>query len=139
MDFNERIEHLFEEYKKQRNSLTELQRQMREISASETSARQEVTVTVGQGGVLTDIRFPTSAYKRLTPAELTATIMQTFAEAKEAALEQAATIIAPMLPDGLNAKDMVNGSAGVDAYLPPDGPRMATSVREILGLGRVAK
>ncbi|AGZ38792.1 YbaB/EbfC family nucleoid-associated protein [Actinoplanes friuliensis] len=138
MDFNERIEHLFEEYQRQRASFSTLQQQMREISASATSARHEVTVTVGQSGVLTDIRFPTSAYKRLTPAELTATIMQTFAEAKEEATSQAAAILAPMLPDGMDARAMVSGQAGVDTYLPAE-PRMATSVREILGLGRAAK
>jgi len=138
MNFNERIESLFEEYQRQRNSLTELQQRMREISASATSPRREVTVTVGQNGVITDIRFPTGAYKRLTPADLTAVIMETYAEAKEQVMEQATAILAPMVPDGMDAAALVRGTAGTDAFLPAE-PRMATSVREILGMGRPAQ
>lgn len=138
MNFNERIESLFEEYQRQRNSLTELQQRMRAISASATSPRREVTVTVGQGGILTDIRFPTSAYRRLTPADLTAVIMQTYAEAKERVMDEAAAILAPMLPDGVDAAALVRGTAGTDAFLPAE-PRLATSVREILGMGRPAR
>jgi DNA-binding protein YbaB len=134
LEFNERIEHLFEEYQRQRDNLGEMQRKMSEISASATSPRREVTVTVGQNGVLTDIQFSTGAYRRMTPADLTAVVMATFAEAKEAALGEAARILAPMLPEGVDAGAMVRGKAGVDAYLPPE-PRMATSVREILGMG----
>lgn len=135
MNFNERIESLFEEYQRQRNSLTELQQKMRQLSASATSPRREVTVTVGQNGVVTDIRFPTGAYKRLTPADLTAVILETYAEAKEQVLTQAAAVLGPMLPDGVDATALVRGTAGTDAYLPAE-PRMATSVRQILGLGR---
>jgi hypothetical protein len=40
-----------------------------------------------------------------------------------------------MLPDGLDAQTLVRGTAGTDAFLPPE-PRLPTSVREILGMGR---
>ncbi|WP_213453722.1 YbaB/EbfC family nucleoid-associated protein [Rhizomonospora bruguierae] len=135
MNFNERIESLFGEYQRQRNRLTELQQKMREISASATSPRREVTVTVGQNGVITDIRFPTGAYKRLTPADLTGVIMETYAEAKEQAMEQATAILAPIVPEGVDAAALVRGTAGTDAFLPAE-PRMAASVHEILGIGR---
>ncbi|GAA2565596.1 hypothetical protein GCM10010435_42980 [Winogradskya consettensis] len=137
MNFNERIENLFEEYQKQRNSLTEMQRKMSELSATATSPRREVSVTVGQNGVLTDVKFPTSAHKRLTPADLTELIMTTYAEAKESVMDQAAAVLAPMMPDGLDAHSLVRGTAGADAFMPAE-PRMATSVREILGMGRPA-
>lgn len=129
----DRIERLFEEYQRQRDNLADMQRRMSEISASATSPRREVTVTVGQNGVLTDIQFSNGAYRRMTPADLTAVVMATFNEAKEAAFEEATRILAPMLPDGADAAAMVRGKAGVDAYLPAE-PRIATSVREILGL-----
>ena len=67
MDFTTRIESLFQEYERQRSSLGEMQQKMRAISATATSQRREVAVTVGQNGVLTDVQFPTSAYKRMTP------------------------------------------------------------------------
>ncbi|MCA2217452.1 YbaB/EbfC family nucleoid-associated protein [Jidongwangia harbinensis] len=138
MDFNERIEHLFQEYGRQRSSLTEMQQKMRDISVSATSPRREVTVTVGQSGVLTDVTFPTGAYKRLTPTELTALILQTYAEAKESALQRAAELLAPMLPDGMDAQALVRGTAGAETFLPPE-PRMATSVREFLGIERAGR
>jgi DNA-binding protein YbaB len=129
----DRLERLFEEYQRQRDNLADMQRKMSEISASATSPRREVTITVGQNGVLTDIQFANGAYRRMTPSDLTAVVMATFQEAKEAAFEEAARILAPMLPDGVDAGAMVRGQAGVDAYMPAE-PRMATSVREILGM-----
>ncbi|WP_305785766.1 YbaB/EbfC family nucleoid-associated protein [Symbioplanes lichenis] len=135
MNFNERIESLFEEYQRQRNSLTEMQEKMRSLTASATSPRREVTVTVGQNGVLTDIKFPSGAHKRLTPADLTELILATYNEAKEDVTQQAAATLAPMLPDGMDAQALVRGTAGTDAFLPKE-PRMATSVREILKMGR---
>ena len=138
MDFNERIEHLFQEYERQRSSLTAMQQQMREISGSATSPRREVTVTVGQNGVLTDVTFPTGAYKRLTPAELTAVIMQMYAEAKEQIVQKTAELLAPVLPEGMDAQALARGTADTDTFLPAE-PRMATSVREFLNLGRATK
>ncbi|KXK60061.1 hypothetical protein AWW66_20815 [Micromonospora rosaria] len=134
MAFDDRIETLFAEYERQRTSVQELQEKMSKVKASATSPRREVTVTVGQNGVLTDVSFPTSAYRRMSPTELQATIMQTFTEAREQVMEQAADLLAPLLPAGMNAAKMVRGEAGVDMYLPPEGLRMPQGVRELLGL-----
>ncbi|MFV2009105.1 MULTISPECIES: YbaB/EbfC family nucleoid-associated protein [unclassified Micromonospora] len=134
MSFDDHIEKLFAEYQHQRSSVLDLQERMSKIKATATSPRREVTVTVGQNGVLTDITFPTGAYRRMPPAELQATILQTFAEAKELVMEQAADLLAPLLPYGMNAAKMVRGEAGVDMYLPPEGPRMTGGVRQLLGL-----
>ncbi|WJK43728.1 YbaB/EbfC family nucleoid-associated protein [Solwaraspora sp. WMMA2056] len=134
MSFDDHIEKLFAEYQRQRSNVLDLQERMSKIKATATSPRREVTVTVGQNGVLTDIAFPTGAYRRMPPAELQATILQTFAEAKELVMEQAADLLAPLLPDGMNAAKMVRGEAGVDMYLPPEGPRMTSGVRQLLGL-----
>ncbi|GLY00698.1 MULTISPECIES: YbaB/EbfC family nucleoid-associated protein [Actinoplanes] len=134
MNYSERIESLFQEYEKQRNSLTDMQAKMSALSATAMSPRREVSVTVGQNGVLTDIQFPTSAHKRLTTADLTKLIMETYGDAKEQVMNQAAAVLSPMLPDGLDAQKLVRGQAGADAFLPKE-PRMVTSVREILNRG----
>jgi hypothetical protein len=135
-DFNERIEGLFEQYKRQREGFAALQKQMQEITATATSPRREVAVTVGHGGVVTDIRFPTGAYRRMAPTELAAVLMSTLAEAREQAQQEAAAILGPVLPSGMNAKNLLSGQATVDQLMPPQ-PRMANSVREQLGLGSV--
>ena len=131
---DDRIEQLFEDYQRQRDSLAQTQRRMSEISASASSPRREVTVTVGQNGVMTDIQFAGSGYRRMAPADLTAAILATYADAKEEALRQAADILAPLLPPGLDASALVRGQAGPDAFLPAE-PRIATSVRELLTKG----
>ena len=138
MDVNDRVEGFLNEYQQHRDSLTELMRKMRDISVTATSPRREVAVTVGQTGTLIDIRFPTSAHKRLTRNDLTTLIMETFAEAKEQAAEQAATILAPAMPDGMDVQSLVRGTAEADTFLPPE-PRMPGSVQQALGLGRPAK
>lgn len=134
MSFDDHIESLFAEYERQRSGITDLQARMKEVRASASSPRREVTVTVGRGGELTDITFPTGAYKRMTPTELTSAIMKAFGEAREQAMDQAAELLAPMLPAGMNAAMMVRGEAGVDMYLPPGGPRMTSGARALLGL-----
>ena len=135
MDFNARIESLFQEYESQRSSLSEMQQKMRDVSATATSQRREVAVTVGQNGVVTDIQFPTNAYKRMTPKELRTVLMAAYADAKEQALGQATEVLKPFLPDGMDADALVRGTAGAEAYFPAE-PRMPTSVREMLSLGR---
>jgi DNA-binding protein YbaB len=135
MDFNTRIETLFQEYENQRSSLGEMQQKMRAISATATSQRREVAVTVGQNGVLTDVQFPTSAYKRMTPTELRSALLAAYGDAKEQATAQATEVLKPFLPDGMDAGALVRGTAGPEAYFPAE-PRMATSVREMLGIRR---
>ncbi|MFG1712648.1 YbaB/EbfC family nucleoid-associated protein [Micromonospora sp. NPDC049203] len=134
MNYSERIEGLFQEYERQRTSLAEMQARMSALSATATSPRREVSVIVGQNGVLTDIQFPSGAHKRLTTADLTRLILDTYADAKEQVMNQAADVLAPMLPDGLDAHKLVRGQAGADAFLPKE-PRMVTSVRELLTRG----
>ncbi len=134
MSYSDRIEGLFQEYEKQRNSLTEMQAKMSALSATAMSPRREVSVTVGQNGVLNDVQFPSGAHKRLATADLTRLILETYAEAKEQVMNQAAELLAPMLPDGLDAQKLVRGQAGADAFMPKQ-PRMVTSVREMLMRG----
>ena len=135
MDFTTRIESLFQEYERQRSSLGEMQQKMRAISATATSQRREVAVTVGQNGVLTDVQFPTSAYKRMTPTELRSALLAAYGDAKEQAMAQATDVLKPLLPEGMDAGALVRGTAGPEAYFPAE-PRMTTSVREMLGIRR---
>lgn len=134
LSYSDRIEGLFQEYEKQRTSLTEMQAKMSALSATAMSPRREVSVTVGQNGVLNDVQFPSGAHKRLATADLTRLIMETYADAKEQVMNQAAELLAPMLPDGLDAQKLVRGQAGADAFMPKQ-PRMVTSVREMLMRG----
>lgn len=65
-----------------KRSLTNLHRTTREISATATSTRHAVVVTVGPNGVVTDIRFPAGAFRRMTTGELSSALMTAYNEAK---------------------------------------------------------
>jgi DNA-binding protein YbaB len=126
------LEQLFQDYQSHRSRMADMARQMQEIYGTATSPRREVTVTVKHNGGMTDIKFTGSAYRRLPPAELSELIMQTVNEAKEKAAEQAAELLAPMLPPSMNARDLVSGKLGLDAFAPEGGPNLPQIVREQL-------
>ncbi|RZU53492.1 YbaB/EbfC DNA-binding family protein [Krasilnikovia cinnamomea] len=126
------VEDLLQQYQRQRSGLAELHRRMQEVSATAVSPRREVSVTVNHNGGVTDIKFTGSAYRRMTPQELSAVIMRTLHDAREQAADEAARIIAPILPEGLNARDVVSGRLSTEQLVPSSGPRMPQVVREQL-------
>lgn len=126
------LEEMFEEYQQERSRLTELHQQMKDISVTAVSPRQEVSVTFSHTAGLTDIKFSSNGYRRLAPQELSDLVMTTVREAREKARAQAAAVIGPVLPDGWDAQEVVAGRIGLDNLLPSDGPRLPAVVREHL-------
>jgi DNA-binding protein YbaB len=126
------LEQLFQDYQSHRSKMASMAQQMQEISGTATSPRREVTVTVKHNGGLTDIKFTGSAYRRMTPTELSDLILATVNDAKEKAADAAADVLAPMLPPTMNARDIVSGKLGLNAFAPEDGPRLPQIVREEL-------
>jgi hypothetical protein len=138
MDFSERIESLFEAYRKQRDGLGAMTRRMNEIRATATSPRREVEITVGHNGTVTGLRFPSGAYRRMPAKALAETILATIASAKRMAHDQTAEILAPLLPPGLNARDLLSGKLD-PGVLVPEQPNLTNHLREQLGLGPVSR
>ena len=98
-------------YERRRDQLLATRRQLEAVTATVTAPRQVVTATVGRGGEVTELKFPTSAYKQLAPAELAAVLLKTINEARGEMLAKSAELLAPMLPAGLDAHDVVTGRA----------------------------
>jgi DNA-binding protein YbaB len=128
----DRIEQIYEEYQRQRNVLSDLHRQIQEISVTAVSARKEVSVTVNHAGTVTDIAFNGTTYRRHAAKDLSALVMKTIAEAKQKAMEQSADLLGPLMPTGINARDLLSGRLGLDGFMPSDGPRLHPAVREQL-------
>lgn len=126
------LEQLFQDYQSHRSRMADLAQQMQEVSGTATSPRRELTVTVKHNGGLSDIKFTGSAYRRMSPAELSELIMTTVTEAKEKAADAAAEVLAPMLPGNMNARDVATGKFGIETFAPADGPRLPQAVREQL-------
>ena len=132
MSDDHRLETMFEEYQRQRLTLTELHQKIQAISVTASSARRELEVTVNHGGAITDITFTGTGYRKLAPKDLSALILRTIADAKEQAAAESAELLAPMMPAGLNARDLVAGRLGLEQLAPSDGPRLPQIVREQL-------
>lgn len=131
-DYEEQYEQALEEYRRQRESLVEVQARLRTISCAATAPRRSVTVTVGPHGELTDLRFPTNGYKKMPPAELASVILATFAEARSKALDEVANLMAPLLPPGVPARDLVAGDVDLVEPMPenpPDAPDLMEYLR----------
>ncbi|MFE4019623.1 YbaB/EbfC family nucleoid-associated protein [Streptomyces sp. NPDC059101] len=133
--YDERIEELLEEYRRQRQEAGELQQRLREISATGTAPRQTVKVTVGAQGELTGVEFPTGAYRRMAPAELTEAILDAARSARKEALIQAGELMASRLPAEIPAVEFLQGTADLTALLP-EQPSMPEAVRTYVEQGR---
>ncbi|MFD2473437.1 YbaB/EbfC family nucleoid-associated protein [Amycolatopsis silviterrae] len=101
-------------YQRQRDHFDETRREVETATSTVTSARREVTATVGRTGELTELSFPTSAYKRMAPTELASVIVQTISAAREKSITAAAELMAPLLPPGISAQDLMSGKADVN-------------------------
>lgn len=133
--FDRQIEELNEQYRAAVAKAAELRRKIGEISATATAPREVVKVTVGAQGEVRAVEFPTSAYKRMAPAELAATLMSTIGEAREKALAAYSDLMQPEMPSGLNVVDLLQGKADWSA-LRPAGQAMPDAVREYVEHGR---
>jgi hypothetical protein len=131
-----RLEDLYEDYRERRSGLGELQRRMQAVSATAVSARREVSVTVGYSGVVTDVSFPTGAYRRLAPKELADLLLRTMGEARDSAVVDAAAIMEPLMPAGMSASDLLRGDMDAMEMVPPE-PRLPPSVLDHLRGGGV--
>jgi DNA-binding protein YbaB len=132
MPDDHRLEAMFEEYQRQRLSLTELHQRIQAITATASSPRRELDVTVNHAGSVVDITFHGPAYRRLAPKDLSALILKTIEDAKAKAIAESAELIEPMMPAGLNARDLLAGRLGLNDMVPADGPRLPQIVTEQL-------
>jgi DNA-binding protein YbaB len=115
VDYHQLIEELTQEYDKARERTGELRRKVGELTVTVTAPRETVKVTVGAQGDVRAIEFPTGAYKRMAPTELSAALMSALTEAKEKAQVQLGELMAPSMPAGVNFLGIVSGQAEMPA------------------------
>lgn len=118
--YEQELEQSLTLYQRRREELAEFHRGMAAISVTVTSPRKIVTVTMGNAGEVKEVRFPTPAYKNLTPLELGAVLTQTIEEARSEALDKAAELLSAMLPPGVDARLLVRGKADLAQMMPAD-------------------
>lgn len=111
------VEKYQQEYDQQVAQLAQTRQSFQEISCTATAPRKAVSVTATFGGKITAISFPTGAYKRMAPAELTTAVLNTVQEAQRLAEEAAAKAMAPSLPEGVDAASLLRGEADLQELL----------------------
>ncbi|MGW1029007.1 YbaB/EbfC family nucleoid-associated protein [Streptomyces sp. NPDC002577] len=133
--YDQHIEELLGAYRRERAQVGELQRRMREVKASATAPRQALKVTVNSQGEVTEIEFPTGAYKRMAPVELSQMLLSTIQKARTTVMAEVAEVLSGHLPAGMSAADLLQGKADLGGLLP-EAPPMADEVSEYVAHGR---
>jgi DNA-binding protein YbaB len=133
--YDQQIEELLDQYRKQREEIAETRRQLDESTATVTAPKQVVKVTVGAQGEVRAIEFPTAAFRRMPPKELANTLLTTIQQARVKALEKTGELVSTRLPAGVTMADLLQGKANPTDLLSKD-PAMPESVRDYVDHGR---
>lgn len=103
--------------------LMEMRQKIEETVATASSGDGLVTVVVGPRGQVRDIRLDPKVYRKLTPSELSESIMKLIGEAAADVAQQMQEVVAPFIPEGLSY-DQVLGEGGDFTKLLPAPPRI---------------
>ncbi len=128
-DHRAQVDELLADYRRSRDQLASVQRDLARISGSATSPDGSVTVVVDAKGTLTDLELRDDAY-RLRPAQLAQLIVGTTREAVSRATEDAYRTLTPVLPAGTDPEALLRGTAdlrpgeiGAEEVQPPQPTR----------------
>ncbi|HEY3506080.1 MAG TPA: hypothetical protein VGN37_25245 [Actinocatenispora sp.] len=84
---------------------------------SETSRDHLVTATFGSDGALVDLRFNTTAYRSMAPAELATVVRETVEKARRRLRQELLTTLQPLMPGRVRVRDVAEGRLDVEEFL----------------------
>ncbi|MEU3598521.1 YbaB/EbfC family nucleoid-associated protein [Streptomyces sp. NPDC006798] len=93
-----RLAEALTEFEETREQLNRASAEATRISVTVTSKDRSVEATVGAQGELRSLRFPTSRYRSMAPAELSGALMSTIAQARREAAAQLIDLYRPFGP-----------------------------------------
>lgn len=114
-EHRDEVEELLAGYRRSRERLAAVHRELASISESATSADGLVTVNVGARGTLTGVELDDDVYDRRRPAELAAEIVRLTGEAAVRAFTAASEVLAPALPADSDPQALLLGTADLAA------------------------
>lgn len=94
--------------------LTALQEELQTSTYSATDRNRGLTVTVNSTGELAEVRFTSSAYRKMAPAELGQLLVDTTREARAKAMASVMAGLTGILPDSLPIAAMLSGDTALD-------------------------
>ena len=110
------LEEAYAELNRQRAALHETQRRLTELGATVTSPNRAVSVTVDHQGAVSEIKFLTSGYRGMAPAELGALLVETIAQARTEITGQVAEVLGQLMP-GRSMLDALTGEFDLDEIM----------------------
>ncbi|MFI9380105.1 YbaB/EbfC family nucleoid-associated protein [Kutzneria sp. NPDC052558] len=133
--YDESIKELMGEFHQQLDQLNETNQRMQEITATATSPRKSVSITVGAQGRLVEFKFPNDAYKRMAPVELANVITETFTAAQQQVQAQLMELMQANVPAGFDLSALYGPDADIGKVLPRE-PIMPDAVRAYIEDGQ---
>jgi hypothetical protein len=133
-----RVEELLGTYQRLRSDIADARARAREVTGTAASPDGGVKVTVDRRGALTGLEIDARTYRRSSPTELSATILELTAEAGAKARRETAEIMRRFLPRDIPVEDIVDGTADISTL--PGRPLTDESFDEWWsGIGRPAE
>lgn len=130
-DHRAQVDELLADYARSREQLAMAHQRLAAITATERSENGGITVTVGPRGTLTGLDLADDVYRTHRPSELAAEVVRLVTSASQRALAEAADVLAPTLPAGVDPKATLFGTAD----LVSDEVAPAPTQRDALGHG----
>lgn len=123
-DHRAQVEDLIAGYRRSREQLGTVQRQLATVRETVTSENGMVAVTVGASGTLLALEIADNAYRALRPTELATLIVRTAAEATARVTRTTSEVLAPVLPTDTDPEALLRGTADLSAaeLIPPPPP-----------------
>jgi DNA-binding protein YbaB len=119
--YEQEIDELMAEYRRRRDEADDTRRRINESVGTATAPRKAVKATVTARGEVTDIEFPTGAFRRMTPKELADVLKTTIAEARANALAHVDEQVSfGRLLKGLQPSALLTGSVQLTDLLPAE-------------------
>lgn len=109
------VDELLADYRRSRDQLASVQRELASVTASARDAEGLITATVGPRGTLTSLVISDNAYRRYRPAELADQIVRATGAATVRAFTQAAEVLAPTLPTETDPQALLLGTGDLEA------------------------
>jgi len=114
-DHRAQVEDLIAGYRRSREQLGAVQRQLATVRETVTSEDGLVAVTVSASGALVGLEIAEHAYRVLRPADLAASIVRTAADATARVARAAGQVMAPVLPSDTDPEALLRGTADLSA------------------------
>lgn len=110
-DHQAQVAELLADYRRSREQLASVQRELASLTGVARSPDGLVTATVGPHGNLVELDIADAAYQRHRPDQLADLIVRTTATAAAKAAESAHRVLAPVLPADADPAALLAGSA----------------------------